>query len=166
MLYDYVHQRVIVYNPAYTYAYVFSLKSREWGMMYSTIKVGINSYPEALAVDLSGKLLNFSDTDGTATKGLMVSRPLKLDAPDILKTVDAIIQRGNFAKGHVSSVLYGSRDLCNWFLVWSSKDHYLRGFRGTPYKYYRIACVTSLAAEESITGATVQFTPRLTDQPR
>lgn len=166
MLYDYVHQRVIVYNPAYTYAYVFSLKSREWGMMYSTIKAGINSYPEALAVDLSGKLLNFSDMEGTATKGLMVSRPLKLDAPDILKTVDAIIQRGNFAKGHVCSVLYGSRDLCNWFLVWSSKDHYLRGFRGTPYKYYRIACVTSLAAEESITGATVQFTPRLTDQPR
>lgn len=166
MLYDYVHQRVIVYNPAYTYAYVFSLKSREWGMMYSTIKAGINSYPEALAVDFSGKLLNFSDTDGTTTKGLMVSRPLKLDAPDILKTVDAIIQRGNFAKGHVSSVLYGSRDLCNWFLVWSSKDHYLRGFRGTPYKYYRIACVTSLATEESITGATVQFTPRLTDQPR
>lgn len=166
MLYDYVHQRVIVYNPAYTYAYVFSLKSREWGMMHSTIKSGINSYPEALAVDLSGKLLNFSDMEGTATKGLMVSRPLKLDAPDILKTVDAIIQRGNFAKGHVCSVLYGSRDLCNWFLIWSSKDHYLRGFRGTPYKYYRIACVTSLAAEESITGATVQFTPRLTDQPR
>lgn len=166
MLYDYVHQRVIVYNPTYTYAYVFSLKSREWGMMYSTIKAGINSYPEALAVDLSGKLLNFSDMEGIATKGLMVSRPLKLDAPDILKTVDAIIQRGNFAKGHVCSVLYGSRDLCNWFLVWSSKDHYLRGFRGTPYKYYRIACVTSLAAEESITGATAQFTPRLTDQPR
>ena len=63
MLYDYVHQRVIVYNPAYTYAYVFSLKSREWGMMYSTIKAGINSYPEALAVDHSGKLLNFSDMD-------------------------------------------------------------------------------------------------------
>lgn len=166
MLYDYVHQRVIVYNPTYTYAYVFSLKSREWGMMYSTIKAGINSYPEALAVDLSGKLLNFSDMKGAATKGLMVSRPLKLDAPDILKTVDAIIQRGNFAKGHVCSVLYGSRDLVTWFPVWSSKDHYLRGFRGSPYKYFRIACVTSLAAGESVTGATVQFTPRLTDQPR
>ena len=41
MLYDYVHQRVIVYNPHYTYAYVYSLKSKEWGMMYSTIETGI-----------------------------------------------------------------------------------------------------------------------------
>lgn len=166
MLYDYVHQRVIVYNPAYTYAYVFSLKSREWGMMYSTIKAGINSYPEALAVDHSGKLLNFSDMDGTATKGLMVSRPLKLDASDVLKTVDTVIQRGNFAKGHVSSVLYGSRDLVTWFPVWSSKDHYLRGFRGSPYKYFRIAGVATLDREESIFGATLQFEARKTNQLR
>lgn len=166
MLYDYVHQRVIVYNHNYTYAYVYSLKSKEWGMMYSTIEAGINSYPEALAVDHNGALLNFSAMEGTTTKGLMVTRPLKLETPDVLKTIDTVIQRGHFQKGHVQSVLYGSRDLYNWHLVWSSKDHYLRGFRGTPYKYFRIACVTNLSADESIFGASLQFTPRLTNQPR
>lgn len=166
MLYDYVHQRVIVYNPAYTYSYVYSLKSHAWGMMYSTIKAGINSYPEALAVDHDGALLNFSAMEGERVRGLLLSRPLKLDAPDVLKTVDTIIQRGNFAKGNVQSVLYGSRDLINWHLVWSSKDHYLRGFRGTPYKYFRIACVTSLSENESIFGASLQFNPRLTNRPR
>lgn len=166
MLYDYVHQRVIVYNPNYTYAYVYSLKSKEWGMMYSTIEAGINSYPEALAVDHNGALLNFSAMEGTTTKGLMVTRPLKLETPDVLKTIDTVIQRGHFQKGHVQSALYGSRDLYNWHLVWSSKDHYLRGFRGTPYKYFRIACVTNLSADESIFGASLQFTPRLTNQPR
>lgn len=166
MLYDYVHQRVIVYNPKYTYAYVYSLKSRAWGMMYSSIEAGINSYPEALAVDHDGALLNFSAMDGKATKGLAVTRPLNLDAVNIHKTIDSIIQRGNFAKGNVQSVLYGSRDLINWHLVWSSKDHYLRGFRGTPYKYFRIALLCNLAPGESIYGASVQFTPRLTNQPR
>ena len=166
MLYDYVHQRVIVYNPHYTYAYVYSLKSKEWGMMYSTIEAGINSYPEALAVDHDGALLNFSSMEGEATKGLFVTRPLKLETPDVLKTMDTVIQRGHFQKGHVQSVLYGSRDLFNWYLIWSSKDHYLRGFRGTPYKYFRIACVTSLSDDESIFGASLQFTPRQTNQPR
>lgn len=166
MLYDYVHQRVIVYNPHYTYAYVYSLKSKEWGMMYSTIEAGINSYPEALAVDHNGALLNFSAMEGMATKGLLVSRPIKLETPDVLKTMDTVIQRGHFQKGHVQSVLYGSRDLFNWHLIWSSKDHYLRGFRGTPYKYFRIALLCKLAPDESIFGASLQFTPRLTDQPR
>lgn len=166
MLYDYVHQRVIVYNPHYTYAYVYSLKSKEWGIMYSTIEAGINSYPEALAVDHDGALLNFSSMEGEPTKGLFVTRPLKLETPDVLKTMDTVIQRGHFQKGHVQSVLYGSRDLFNWYLIWSSKDHYLRGFRGTPYKYFRIAGVATLDADESIYGASVQFTPRLTNQPR
>lgn len=166
MLYDYVHQRVIVYNPNYSYAYVYSLKSKEWGMMYSTIEAGINSYPEALAVDHDGALLNFSSMDGESTKGLFVTRPLKLETPDVLKTMDTVIQRGHFQKGHVQSVLYGSRDLYNWHLIWSSKDHYLRGFSGTPYKYFRIACVTSLSDDESIFGASLQFNPRLTNQPR
>lgn len=166
MIYDYVHQRVIVYAPGITYAYVFSLKSKLWGMTFSNIASHLNSYPEALAVDHNGALLNFSAMDGDETKGLFVTRPLKLDAPDILKTIDTVIQRGNFRKGHVQSVLFGSRDLQNWHLVWSSKDHYLRGFRGSPYKYFRIALLCNLSPDESIFGASLQFTPRHTNQPR
>lgn len=166
MIYDYSHQRIIVYNREYTYAYVFSLKTKMWGMKYSTIDYSINSYPEALAVTNDGKMVNFAETDGEAVGGLLVTRPLKLDAADVLKTVDTIIQRGNFRKGHVQSVVYGSRDLYNWSLVWSSKDHFLRGFRGTPYKYFRIALLCNLAEDESIYGATVQYDTRKTNQPR
>lgn len=166
MLYDYVHQRIIVYNSGYSYAYVYSLKSKEWGLMSYSIRTGVNSYPEALAINQGGQLMNFSSMDGQTTMGLLVTRPLKLDAVNIHKTVDTVIQRGNFQKGHVKSVLYGSRDLINWHLVWSSKDHFLRGFRGTPYKYFRIALLCDLSLDESIYGATVQFTPRLTNQPR
>lgn len=166
MLYDYVHQRVIIYNNNYTYAYVYSLKSQQWGMMESTIKSGINSYPEALAVDKNGKLLNFSDMNGNNTLGLLITRPLKLDAPDILKTIDTVIQRGHFDKGHVKAILYGSRNLFSWQIVWSSTDHFLRGFSGTPYKYFRIALVTSLSGGESIFSASVQFATRQTNKLR
>lgn len=166
MIYDYVHQRIIVYNPAVTYAYVYSLKSHLWGMIYSNIADNVNSYPNALAIDTKGNLVDFTLNDEAEVASMLVTRPLKLDAVNIHKTIDNIIQRGNFRKGHVQSLLYGSRDLMNWHLVWSSKDHFLRGFRGTPYKYFRIALLCNLTPDESIFGASVQFTPRLTNQPR
>lgn len=51
-------------------------------------------------------------------------------------------------------------------LYGSSADHYLRGFAGSPYKYYRIAVIGRLREGDSLYGSTIQFTPRLTDQPR
>lgn len=167
MIYDYVHQRVIVYAPDVTYAYVYSMKSKQWGMTFSNIASSLNSYPEALAIDNDNNIVNFSKIgSNVSVKGLLLSRPLKLDMPDMLKTIDTIIQRGHFHNGNVQSVLYGSRDLYNWHLVWSSQDHFLRGFRGTPYKYFRIACVTSLSEDENIFGASINFTERLANQLR
>lgn len=214
MIYDYMHQRIIICGDS-SCAFVYSLKSKEWGIMANVVKSTVNSYPEALAMSKDGHLVDFSQkyvgwiysaesvfpttphiqigtslkdmtgwpNSGTITplrnrqisidvysdtrsKGFFVTRPIKLEMPDVLKTIDTVIQRGYFHKGYVQSVLYGSRDLLNWKVVWSSKDHYLRGFRGTPYKYFRIVCVTSLADGESIYGASVRFTPRLTNQPR
>ena len=166
MLYDYVHQRVIVYAPSITYAYVFSLKTNQWGMMFSNIVSHLNSYPDALAMDTKNAVLNFSVPITDSVKCLYVTRPLKLEAANVLKTVASVIQRGLFRKGNVSTALYGSRDLQNWHLVWSSKDHYLQGFRGSPYKYFRIAGVATLSPDENIYGASVEFTPRQTNKPR
>lgn len=171
MVYDYVNQRVIIYNPSISYAYVYSLKSGMFGMLHASIANHINSYPEAIAMiktrNGSLRTVDLSQTSSAASvKALMVTRPLKLDNPDILKTISSVIQRGLFRRGHVSSLLYASRDLIHWFLVWSSRDHSLRGFGGTPFRYFRIALLCDLAPGESISGASVEFTPRLTDRPR
>lgn len=166
MIYNYEHQRIIVYNKKCKYAYVWSLKSKMWGMMQSNIADNVNSYPDALAVLTNGKLVNFSDVGDKINKNLLISRPIKLDYYDIHKSVDAIIQRGVFRHGHVKSILYASNDLFNWVPVWSSVDHYMRGFRGTPYKYLRIILLTELSKDEGITSCLVQFTPRLNNQPR
>lgn len=174
MIYDYIHQRIFAFNPTtdnkgrpcYPYAYVFSLKSKLWGMMVSNLQTSINSYPEALAMTNDNKLVSFSNTDEKECKGLYITRPLKLDATNIHKTISALIQRGHFQRGDVGTILYGSRDLYNWHFIWSSKDHYLRGFRGTPYKYFRIAGIASLTDGKSIFGASIDFEQRHTNQIR
>lgn len=167
MLYDYTNQHIIVFNPTCSYAYVYSLDSKAWGMMCSNISSGVNSYPEALAMTSDNTLVDFSKfAKTTDLKGVIITRPLKLGALDVQKTIDTIIQRGYFKKGHVRSAVYGSRDLQNWFLIATSQDHYLRGFRGTPYKYFRVMLLCNLDQDESIVGCSVQFTPKLINQPR
>lgn len=167
MLYDYINQRIIVYNSQYRYAYVYSLESKAWGMMPSNIASGVNAYPEALATLHGGNLVDFSHTESTeGFKGIILTRPIKLDEPNTLKTITTVIQRGIFQKEHVKTAIYGSRDLNNWLFIASSKNHYLRGFRGTSYKYFRIAIVCDLDHDESLWGCTIQYTAKQTNQPR
>ena len=167
MLYDYNHQHIILYNPSRSYAYVYSLESKTWGMIESNILSGVNAYPRALAMNGDYQLVDYSQ-NGSATRitGLIVTRPFKLDEPDTLKTIDTLIQRGDFSKGSVKSILYGSRDLTNWHFIFSSNDHILRGFSGTPYKYFKLVSVYDLKSEESIYGFTAQYTPKFTNKVR
>lgn len=179
MAYDYVNQRIVVFNANKDYAYVFSMKSKLWGIVASSLTSAINSYPNAYAmakiktVGSDGKqevtnncLVDLSRSAETHQKGLLVTRPIKLDVASMLKTFDTVFLRGLFSKGKVQVVLYGSRDNINWHLIHSAKEHYLRGFRGTPYKYFRIVAITDLSIGETLVGASVSYTPRLINQIR
>lgn len=176
-IFDCVSQRLILFNPQKTYAYIFAMDgSKQWGMMRSSIVSEVNSYPNAMAMTSDNKLIDLSyrGTNGTPTNyQLLVTRPLKLDMPNVLKRITSVIQRGNFSKhpnesnpNPVQGVLYGSRDLANWFQVWSSTDEIMRGFHGTPYKYYRILLRCYLRDTESLLGCSIEYTPELTNQPR
>jgi hypothetical protein len=166
MIYDYVDQRIVVYNPNVHYAYLYSMKTYLWGMMRSDIVDNVNSYPEALAMAHGAKLVDFSKPVAENISGLIITRPFKLDAPDSFKTINTVIQRGMFRSAHVQQILYGSNDLIHWHTVWSSVDKIMRGFRGTPYKAYRLALVCHFNKAESIYGCTVVFEPRMTNQVR
>ena len=166
MVYDYTNQRIIVYNASVRYAYVFSLKSKSWGMMRSDIVDNVNSYPEALAMADGAKLVDFSKPVAENITALIITRPFKMDDPNSFKTINTIIQRGMFRSTHVRQVLYGSNDLIHWHTVWSSVDKIMRGFRGTPYKAYRLALVCRFDKAESLYGCTVVYEPRMTNQVR
>lgn len=170
VIYDYPRQRVIFFRPCdvftHNYAYVLSLRSGAWGMLRLNLKDTVDSYPDALAIDRFGNVVDFDEDPKEFEKQLLVTRPLKLGDPHALKTVNSVIQRGDFRKGRVQSILYGSRDLQNWHLVRSSTDHILRGFSGSPYKYFRIALVTMLRPGESISGASLSVNQKFTNRLR
>lgn len=59
MIYDYLHQRIIICGDS-SCAYVYSLKSKEWGLMANVVKSTVDSYPDAFAMSQDGKLVDFS----------------------------------------------------------------------------------------------------------
>lgn len=165
-IYDYNGQRIIFYAKEKPYAYAFSLKSKSWGMILSDIVSSIDAYPKAIAQTKDNRLIDFSSkSDANNVPVLLITRPLKFDSSQY-KTINTIIQRGNFKKGHIKQVLYGSNDLQQWHTVWSSADEYLRGFRGSPYKYFRLAVIGNLDKDETIFGFTTEFENRLTNRLR
>lgn len=166
MIYDYVNQRIIVANPNATYAYVYSMKSNTWGMIESTIADSINSYPEAYAVDKNGALIDFSNPTIKDVKATLVTRPIKFEAPNDLKTIRTIVQRGMIERRDVKFILYGSRDLVNWYALASTTTSFLKGISGTPYKYFRLAIMADLKEDKSIYGATIDVEPKYNNRIR
>lgn len=174
MIYDYTNQRVIVYNPSVNYAYVFSLKSKKWGILNCSIVSNVPSYTEAYAViwvryrntRTRQQLVDLSQSASTSGVGLLVTRPIKLDDPDAFKTIRTIIQRGTAADSNLIQVLYGSNDFKNWRVVSSSKNKYLRGISGTPYKLFRLVVIFDAKETEELTGYSVEFEPRLRNKLR
>lgn len=169
MVYDYTGQRIIVYNPDYNYAYIYSLESNKWGMMQCNIDYSVRAYPAALAVTRDGELVNCSVGDSSAAvTQMLITRPLSLDLPDVQKTVRAVLQRGMFIKrrGHVRSILFASRDMLDWFSMMSSKDEDMRGFSGTGFKWFRVGLLLQLDSHESIQGCSIQYDTKYTNRLR
>lgn len=169
MAYDYTHQRVHLFNPSCNYAYIYALKSGLWSMADSNLVSVVNDYPDTLAMTDSGSLISLSqpqlvNSDGNpaTVSCYYVTRPLKLGAPNTLKTALNIIQHGMFQRGDIKTILYGSRDLFHWHLIASSSSHELRHLHGSPYKYFRIVSIATLTPQKSLFGATFEFTPRHT----
>lgn len=165
MIYDYVNQRVVVYNSKLNYAYIFSLKSKAWGMMQCNIAHNVNSYPEALAMDRDNFLVDFSQAEDINC-GLLVTRPFGIDSPDTFNTIDTLIQRGFFERSHIKQVLYGSNDNTHWHFVWSSRDSRMNSLRGTPFKTYRLAVFTSFDKKESLHNFSISYSPRRNNKIR
>lgn len=138
-------------------------------MIPSNFNNPINSYPDSYIMTKDNTLINVSNSGNKhskAVKGIIITRPLKLDSPDLLKTITQSIHRGVFEKGHVKSVLYGSRDCINFVPITSSTDHTIRSIHGSPYKYFRFAIITELLPGESLSGTSIIFETRQTNKLR
>lgn len=169
MIYDYYDSRIIVFNPNYTYAYVYSLKSNMWGTMHNVFNKRVNIYPESYATNKDGKILDVYVKETTENVPFFLcSRPLTL-GQDAYKTMFDCITRGYFIsiqEGKCGTVLFGSNDLSNWYYVGSSTNMYLRNLVGSPYKYFRVVFMGNLAPNESISALSTEFQTRLQNKLR
>lgn len=164
MIYDYYDSRIIVFNPRYTYAYVYSLKSKMWGTMHNVFSKRINIYPESYAINDNGSIVDVYVKEPTEdVRYFLCSRPLSLGQEDIHKTMLDCIARGNMngvVNGKCGMVLFGSNDLKNWYFIGSSAIKYLRCLVGSPFKYFRIAMMGILSVNESISRLSTDFQTR------
>lgn len=169
MIYDYYDSRIIVFNPNYTYAYVYSLKSNMWGTMHNVFNKRVNIYPESYATNKEGNILDVYVKEPTENVPFFLcSRPLTF-GQDSYKTMFDCITRGYFSSiqaGKCGMVLFGSNDLVNWYYVGSSVNMYLRNIVGSPYKYFRLALMGNLAPKESISALSTEFQSRLQNKLR
>ena len=164
MIYDYYDSRIIVFNPSYTYAYVYSLKSKLWGTMHNVFRKRVNIYPESYAINDNGRIVDVYVKEPTEdVRYFLCSRPLSLGQEDVHKTMLDCIARGNMngvVNGKCGMVLFGSNDLKNWYFISSSVNRYLRNLVGSPFKYFRIVMMGCLGVNESISRLSTDFQSR------
>lgn len=169
MIYDYYDNRIILFNPDYKYAYVYSIKSGMWGAMHNYFSKRVNIYPDSYAIDRENNIVDvYNRAPSADVPYFLCSRPLKLDLENIYKTMFSCIARGYFGteKGKCGIVIYGSNDLQHWQYIKSSVNKYLRGMAGSPYKYFKVAMVGSLSPNESITGVSTDIQERWSNKLR
>ena len=166
IVYDYASQKIYLYRTDGNFVLVYSLRSGAWGMAKCELRQSLNSYPDALAVDWNGKLVDMYNDTTTEREFFAITRPIGFGAPHTLKRVAQSIIRGLFPKGNVATAIYGSRDLQTWFLLTTSKNHYLRGRHGSPYKYYRYLILGKLKDGETIESISADVSESLNNQLR
>lgn len=164
MIYDYYDSRIIVFNPSYGYAYVYSLKSNLWGTMVNVFAKRVNSYPESYAINGAGKIVNvYVEEPSDNIPFFFCTRPLTLGQGDSHKTMFTCLIRGYWtceASESNGQILFGSNDMKHWFYIGSSIDNSLRNLVGSPYRYFRVAVIGKMNADESISSISTAFQPR------
>ena len=164
MIYDYYDSRIIVFNPRYSYAYVYSMKSSLWGTMVNVFAKRVNSYPESYAINYAGKIVNvYVEEPSNNIPFFFCTRPLTLGHRDSHKTMFTCLIRGYWtcdASESNGQILFGSNDMKHWFYIGSSTDNNLRNLVGSPYRYFRVAVIGKMNADESISSISTDFQPR------
>ena len=184
--YDYTGGRLIFFNPAFNYEYIYMLQTNTWHKYVMDIQRGdekamnikvLNSYPGCYLFcrDKTNKLYlyNWSTVldvlvEDTEVTGIIASRPFDLDEPDTLKTINHIKIRGMYERyrtgedgkktPRVSYMLLGSQDGIHF--------HLLDSLRGKSWKLFRIIVLYTLNPTERISWIDIDYETRFKNKLR
>ena len=160
--YDYAGRRILFLSPDDEAAYVLSLEDASWSQAWLGAAASVvNVYPYSY--------VQFADTGsicrldegypydggtGTSFSGMVLTRPLKLDSLQ-LKRIRQLALEGCFTRSQQLR-LYGSNDGTRWHPLGSSMARRVL-MRGSYFKYYRLAIVTSLDETENLSGLRLDY---------
>lgn len=167
--YDNVQQRIILSRADSKWLLAYSVRSATWGAAVNNVGTSIACNSGLCMVNQmidgisANTIYEIGNAQAETYDVFACTKPLGLDNKNALKDVESIITRGVFAKGHLQSAVYASRDILNWRLLNTSVDHYLRNRRGTPCKYYIVVVLGKIDYDESIQGLTATDSERFTD---
>lgn len=171
--YDANGARLLFFRKDSPYLYVYMLHTQSWHKQsinpVRSMHI-LNSYPDCLVSvgeQADARIMNFStyledasllsDTDNPC-KGIIITRPLELDAPDLRKSLKCIRVRGKFNRGDVKYMLLGSFDGLHW--------KRLSSLRGGSYKVFRIVLLCNLTPSERLSWIDVDYDVRFNDKLR
>lgn len=170
--YDYTHNRLFLFNPAYAWTYVCDMDTLSWSVHTAQFTRALDEPDKCYLVDADGKAVWNYSTDDIREKqsGWILTRPCKFEARDVFKTISAVVQRGYFGerdRNAVKQALFGSENLYKWYPVFTSESTHMRNFHGTPYKAFRIlAMCKDWTQDFSLSAATLAVEGRLNGQTR
>ncbi len=159
--YDYPNAKLVFFIPDKKIAWVYSLNSRTWATMTAGIMQAVTDYPGCYVQMDDGAVINIStkqDFDDTRqVKTLLLTRPLKLG--DVaLKTVNAVLLRGQLAAREGAVVVFASHDGARYVPIGSAAGRRLSRLQGSPYRYFRLLVAGEMDARQSLSAASVGLT--------
>lgn len=170
--YDYKGNRLVFINGGESFQYVYMLRTNTWHKLYVEdyqlplrFSYVLNNYPEVYVnlksnnyqyvLDLSGKM---DVTTSESMKGVIVTRPFDMDAPDVRKSIRSIRIRGHFNREDVQYILLGSMDNIHWGV--------LPSLHGGSYKWYRLVILTDMSPTERVSWVDIDYDTRFQNRLR
>lgn len=162
MAFDYASNRILVYNPDKSYAYIYKFDNGTVTKLIinngAKIVTSVIDYPDTIIQDETGALYSLYtkedvSSNETQQNGFMLTRPLKMGGAMSMKAVKQLMSIATHGKdSYVKYLLFGSNDNNTYYKV-SSRF-------GKPYKYYRVAIYTNLLPKESLSGTVMTIEER------
>jgi hypothetical protein len=158
--YDYCNQRVLFFRNGGD-AFVLSLRDKVWSTArFASVSQVVNIYPSSyVQYAATGNIVKLDsvyeyDDDSLQYKGLLYTRPLKLDTLQLKRLLQFALQ----GKGLSSrTYLYGSQDGEKWLLLGSTSALRRQHLVGHSFKYFRLAIETEMHTADNLSGVRIGY---------
>ena len=178
LAFDYTNYRIIIFRPYNSsdvsthVAFIYDLTSKMWGTIDNRFVSAVEDYPQSIinSAGDNGIIMGQFGSDNNELIGggkcIYTTRPLKLDKPDVRKTMRLLIERSILHNSSRYLALWGSHDLVHWHLVSAVNDSKIQRISGMPFKYFVAAGWCQLARQDSISRLTAEEKDKYTDRIR